>query len=579
MHESYGKIKYKERAPYSTIKNIRDILFTNDLLFIENSWNCHHNNLWSVNLRHPSLPIFVNGKGVTVEYSLASAYGELMERLQNLAFPSISQSYNDEVELPIKKLISDEPIIYKYILKNFSDEVLKKKEALSSIPFYNQTEQRVTYIPRDFFSYMIGSNGMCAGNSPEEALIQGTCELFERYILKKIYFEQLVCPNIPESILKGFKFYETVLQLLDHGYEVYVKDYSLKGKFPVAGLLLKKGDRARLALGSAPNSEIAIERCITEIFQGVKRGDFDKLLQPLSKNSDRESSIDYFFSQLKTGTGPIPEYLFKDSGDFRSDYLFRSSDLTAKETIKSLIDIVHKEGFHFLYRDTSFLGFPAYHVYIPEMSYVFGMGSNDSEDYSQRFYLKESANKTIFNIENATDDELDIATNFIEYAIKDPSMRSDQKYSTIFNLPVNHKALFGDYDLEQLLTMLYYYKGDYKKAYSCYSSYLESNEVDEPSHSCLKEFLLQLSRGKKLTEIKDILRNSYSEDDLEENYQVLESASENISTIFNLKGCNKECGPCIYRTHCYRDKLDMVRKSLKNAIKNCSIKQGDRING
>jgi len=77
---------HKDRNPLDTIRQIRACLDKISIFTTESKWNSFSNNLHSVRLDIVDLPsVGQNGKGVTKEFALASAYGELMERLQNQA--------------------------------------------------------------------------------------------------------------------------------------------------------------------------------------------------------------------------------------------------------------------------------------------------------------------------------------------------------------------------------------------------------------------------------------------------------------------------------------------------------------
>src|SRR5690554_671571 len=75
---------YKANKPKETIKKIRDILYENNIFVIEDFWNDAKYGMSSVSLCIPGLPCRTNGKSFNESYALASAYGEFMERLQNL---------------------------------------------------------------------------------------------------------------------------------------------------------------------------------------------------------------------------------------------------------------------------------------------------------------------------------------------------------------------------------------------------------------------------------------------------------------------------------------------------------------
>ena len=85
---------------------------------------------------------------------------------------------------------------------------------------------------------------MCAGNSPEEALVQGLSEILERYVQKLMFQGRLSFPAVPDAEIAKYPYvYEIYKKLkgLD-GYYVCMKDCSMGGRFPVAALVVVKKD-------------------------------------------------------------------------------------------------------------------------------------------------------------------------------------------------------------------------------------------------------------------------------------------------------------------------------------------------
>lgn len=54
-------------------------------------------------------------------------------------------------------------------------------------------------IPIEFSLLLTGSNGMASGNTPKEAILQALCEIFERYAISEIYWNEYTPPTIPFS--------------------------------------------------------------------------------------------------------------------------------------------------------------------------------------------------------------------------------------------------------------------------------------------------------------------------------------------------------------------------------------------
>lgn len=75
---------YKENSPEETINRIRRLLSALDIFVIEQEWHNSHDCYHSLTLVVEGTSFTVNGKGVTRSLALASAYGELMERMQNM---------------------------------------------------------------------------------------------------------------------------------------------------------------------------------------------------------------------------------------------------------------------------------------------------------------------------------------------------------------------------------------------------------------------------------------------------------------------------------------------------------------
>lgn len=81
---------------------------------------------------------------------------------------------------------------------------------------------------------LYGSHGMCAGNTQYEALVQGLCEIFERYVMKTVLEGQIALPDIPEEYIMRFeKIYNMFKNIQqDNHYIVKLKDASLGGIYP-----------------------------------------------------------------------------------------------------------------------------------------------------------------------------------------------------------------------------------------------------------------------------------------------------------------------------------------------------------
>lgn len=111
-------------------------------------------------------------------------------------------------------------------IEDFVTYMVNSNNDLRFEPYYNISEKRAELLPEELIKFLNGSNGLCAGNSPEEAITQGLCEIFERYIRKEIYFNSLSSTSISEDY-----YFNTNMKALDYciglikDFDIYIKKY------------------------------------------------------------------------------------------------------------------------------------------------------------------------------------------------------------------------------------------------------------------------------------------------------------------------------------------------------------------
>ena len=98
-------MKYKDELPIKTINRIRDILGEMGLLTVETSWKNSVNGFYSVSVQIDNTDLLTNGKGTSVEFALASAYGEMMERLKNLCNYRLSLDLKPQIMHGLPRLL------------------------------------------------------------------------------------------------------------------------------------------------------------------------------------------------------------------------------------------------------------------------------------------------------------------------------------------------------------------------------------------------------------------------------------------------------------------------------------------
>ena len=321
---SNSKNKYKDATPFDTIKEVRDILYHLGIELYEDSWGDISFECFSVRLEVDGFPgVGNNGKGISRSFALASAYGEIMERLQNKKLFNKTyglkyhhQTFPDEKIDDIVKFSKEHPILMKHLVRDFENEIFftifKNYPRMSCFSeYYDVFKEKCQSLPSILINLACGTNGMCAGNSPYEALCHGICEIMERYVSKEILFRQLSLPDIPIENIKDQKTMDIIELLKNAGLDVFIKDCTLGGSYPVVGVLLMNKSRTRyqFRLGSESVFSIALERCFTEVFQGNDIQSFiSGRMLPIEYNFTNDHKIikNNLEKISKNGTGQFP---------------------------------------------------------------------------------------------------------------------------------------------------------------------------------------------------------------------------------------------------------------------------------
>lgn len=396
---------YKGMDPLSTINKARLALEKCGLFTIERSFYhpsarvaCARVMLGDEDLL--SFGVGTNGKGMNMRYTLASAYGEFMERLQNgMLFPNRQLQFApnglfrfgpDERLCPPEEVASEcgDIVCEIFGLDSKAEASRLLEQAFGDAPvlcasFADVFGRHVREIPIKLFYNTSGTNGMCAGNTPMEAIVHGICEIMERFAMREIYMRSVTPPVVPPECFHGTAILDRLEAMRALGYRYEIRDCSLGMGLPVIGLLLFDANGAHtFHLGAEPRAYIALERCLTEIFQGsdediAERFTTEALPYPTDK-SEKARYCRQFSDATIRGTGlwpcsllnPIPSYAFEGlfpAGDSdEADYTLLASRLSAL-------------GYRLFVRDCSYLDFPAYFVYIPRMSdldFIYDDGSD-----------------------------------------------------------------------------------------------------------------------------------------------------------------------------------------------------------
>jgi len=225
------------------------------------------------------------GKGCTPAQSQASACMELVERF---SFFSFRQNPANFIRATYAELKDEElPLLpLKYLLQSVHDEATPEEtlaELIADIPIRwawgtNLNRAEMVLVPYSWFYAINEFNGPSAGNSYEEAILQGLCEIVERHVCAEVTRERIRAPRIdPDSITDPVAV-ELLQKFTRHGIQVYLNDFTLDTGIPTVAAMaidpstFPETSEIVYTAGTTPEPNKALIRALTEVAQ--LSGDF-----------------------------------------------------------------------------------------------------------------------------------------------------------------------------------------------------------------------------------------------------------------------------------------------------------------
>jgi ribosomal protein S12 methylthiotransferase accessory factor len=591
---------YKDAKPEKTIQNIRDILIDNQIFTIEKYWINNLNTFYSCRVEIDGLGLGTNGKGLTEKYALASAYGEFMERIQNhILFPRVEFSPEDQnkygfrIEPTEKKILINEtgelPTAFQKAKPFNDDETLfdfwnRCREntpvnyEVILTPYYYTKKDKVEYLPFHFMQSFYRSNGMCAGNSPEEALVQGFAEIFERYSMKYIYFKEITPPTInAEYLEKRFPEQYQMIKLIENfnKYKIIVKDCSLGLGLPVVAVVFidLRNNSCAVKYGSDPEINIAIERCLTELLQGADIFQVNKLMEIDLSPFDILRDPDNFRTMMTIGKGRLSNSFFYDQPSYEFNEFNLRSFYSMKDKLQYSINFAITLGYDDIYiKDNSFLGFSAYQIIIPGLSEAFKISEKRREMLLRPIRIAHS----LSSLDQLHNDELSrLALDMETYRAA-----HDQNFhfplGQYFCMPNDGDKEWNKLTLEFIMAIIYYKLGNIAKAHYYISMYIDFirntfKHVNLDYHYCVREYFTLSDQQFSREKIDRILKGLYDNSIVNQVMMDLSDKSK-LFQFIPLPTC-WDCDSCFLNKSCYYTGIKTLYFNLKEKYKNTPIDQ------
>lgn len=226
------------------------------------------------------------GKGAHPVQAEASACMELAERFSFFSFKNTPKNFivGDYREMREQGYpVMDMALLLQSVHDRKTD-VAQLEALLEDIPMQwtwgtSMTRGEQVLIPFSWFFAINEFNGPSAGNTYEEAALQGICEIVERHVCSLINRDKIVTPAIDRDSLRDQVAVELLEKFQRSGIELYLNDFSLDTCICTVGALaidrstFPEKSEIVFTAGTTPNPEKALIRAVTEVAQLA--GDFN----------------------------------------------------------------------------------------------------------------------------------------------------------------------------------------------------------------------------------------------------------------------------------------------------------------
>jgi len=326
------------------------------------------------------------GKGSTAEQGEASALMEAIER-----YSGIFQGDEPRVKRRFADFPSGDAILPNDVLL-FSDAQCLADEASATeppptLPSFDQSakiewspvwslrDKRFKYLPTGllYFFYRgsgqtsTDSNGCAAGNTLEEAIVQGFLELVERDAYAIWWYNQLQRASVDLGQFDDSYIRDLRAQLADAGRQLWVLDVTSDLGIPcfVAVLHWMRNSQENIEFGSGAHfdTRIALLRALTELNQFLSIG-------LMGGGTGEKSSLD--------GSTPLrlqdhPFLIPSESRMAQPHSSFKFGPLDSREQVTTCVELAKREGLDFLVLDQTRLdiGVPVVRVIVPGMRHFY----------------------------------------------------------------------------------------------------------------------------------------------------------------------------------------------------------------
>lgn len=482
----------------------------------------------SVRISLTGTDISVAGFGITPVHAMAHGYRNLMALLETGAFGSCDtalwnsgkpcQTYSDEKLFTAEDLeVCSSPLLEETLLrasKGFGAPLIDMRTTAQklgawnfssvdgkfvSLPFEHLTDGMIAWLPEVLRSAYYGTNGIGAGLTEQDAMVNGLCSIAERLAVRKILLEGQTPPLLPEKIIHTLPdaLVEAICALKHtKNCTLRLLDASCGIGLPVVAAMLieQRYGAAIVRFAAHPKMELALSHCIAAL---MVEQDYNNLvnMNPVSVINTKTVNYPRQFNLMQDDRDIYPASLVKTtpSWDYRP---WKEAPEDVSGQMEQLISLYQDLNMDIYVRKCGFLGVPAVQVIVPGVSMLHDFGTVRMQERRMAVTTKH----TLRNISKADPEEQKRALRFTQMKM---GWRQESRFSELSGIPYSPTILGIMLDAAMFYALIQLHNKEYNAALEVLKHYARDGFGNPSAVGVLCEMVKAVQNGEQLEKINE----------------------------------------------------------------------------
>ena len=433
-----------------------------------------------------------------------------------------------------------------------------------SLPFERLSDGTVAWLPEALRSAYYGTNGIGAGLTEQDAMVNGLCSIAERLAVRKILLEGQTPPLLPEEIIHTLPdALVDAICALKHAKNCTLRllDASCGIGLPVVAAMLidRRYGAAIVRFAAHPKMELALSHCIAALMADQ---DYSNLvnMNPVSVIDTKAVNYPRQFNLMQDDRDIYPASLVKatPSWDYRP---WKGAPEDVSGQLEQLISLYQDLNMDIYVRQCGFLGVPAVQVIVPGVSMLHDFGTVRMQERRMAVATKHS----LRNISKADPEEQKRALRFTQMKM---AWRRESRFSELSGIPYAPTILGIMLDAAMFYALIQLHNKEYNAALEVLKHYARDGFGNPSAVGVLCEMVKAVQKGEQLETINDQLAVLYP------NTWVAEAARVLCDPLGALPALScPDCNGCSVKHNCKMQETLTLRQRLQ-AYSNKKSKYG-----